>query len=154
AAVVDHRQVPVALLPAAVDDDARGRGVDGRPVGGPEVDAVVMRAPAAAERARDRRAHGPGETARPGRRRARGGAGRELRGDRRARGLERLRLRDLVGNLRLRRLQRLRLAGAGAREGVLARDELALEDRLLLHPGVDRARLLGDALADAGGALP
>src|SRR3954469_4690129 len=49
AAVVDHREVAVALHPAAVDDDA-GRGrMDGRSGRRAEVDALVDRAPAGAE---------------------------------------------------------------------------------------------------------
>src|SRR5262249_39119701 len=68
AAVVDHRQVAVTRLPAAVDDRAARRGVNRRPIAHADVDSLVHPAPAPPERARDRPAHGPDE---PGRRRRR-----------------------------------------------------------------------------------
>src|SRR6266536_34514 len=64
AAVVDHHEVAVAGLPAAVDDAAGSGGVDRRAVWDADVDAGMEPAPAGAERARDRAAHGPDEPAR------------------------------------------------------------------------------------------
>src|SRR5205085_12420674 len=74
-AVVDHDEVAVALLPAAVDDRARGRGADRRAVRDADVDPLVHPAPAPAERTRDGAVDGPDQPARGGRPR-RGAAGR------------------------------------------------------------------------------
>ena len=75
-------------------------------------------------------------------------AGAELRRELRARGRERLRLLNLVLHLLARDDERVALARARARETAPARQQLAAQDRLLLHARVDDLRLLLHAVAD------
>jgi hypothetical protein len=66
-------------------------------------------------------------------------------------GGKRLRLLNRRRFLRLRRGERVRLPRAAAGEAALAREQLAAEDRLLLHARPDCARLVRHAVAHDGG---
>src|SRR3954451_11183079 len=63
--VVDHHEVAVAGHPAAPDDRAAVRGVDGGAARDADVEARVERPPAHPERARDRAGDRPDEDAAP-----------------------------------------------------------------------------------------
>ena len=144
AAVVDHHEVAVALLPAAVDDRAAGGGVDRRAVADADVDPLVHPSPAPAERARDRPLHRPDQ---PRVRRCLRRAavlrlrGADLRSDSRARRLERvdlLRLRPLGRGQRGEILELLLLR---RREIVARTDELVAHRPRLRRPRPDHRRL-------------
>ena len=144
--MVDHDEIAVARLPAAVDDRPGCCRMDRRAVADADVDALVHPAPAPAERAGDRPGDGPdqsGRRRRPHWRVALGGADRH--GERLARRLERVDLARL-GAFRRGELGEVdELPLARRREIVARSDELVVHLAGLGGPRRDHCRLGVDA---------
>src|SRR6266516_271893 len=150
--MVDEDEVAVAVHPAGVDDLARGRGVDRRSGGDPDIDPGVHPPPAHPEGTYHRPVHRPDEAARRGRRGRRSIRRSRLRGlDLRAEGdahlLQGLSLAHPLAFARPDALEADALRRPGSEELTATGDELVADSPDLFGPRLDGSCLRGDDAA-------